>query len=118
MNPEVKFFEVRDSGTHIPVMCVRFSILDLPERQQHIARRGGWGPLQYGLYYIKLAYPQTQFDAYEWSDRTNQAAHLWIEGHWNELEDGALIDVRVCLDESDTPCESDYLELESKSYRN
>jgi hypothetical protein len=47
------------------------------------------------------------YDAFEWGDRTFFNAHQFIEKNWNELPNGALIDVRHILGETDSPCETE-----------
>jgi hypothetical protein len=39
-------------------------------------------------------------DAYHWGDRTMQTAHIYIDEHFAELNDGDVIDVEFILGES------------------
>jgi hypothetical protein len=46
---------------------------------------------------------RAEYDPYAWDDRTYHTAHLHIQFAWDELPNGALIDVRVLLGENDKP---------------
>ena len=101
MPAETKFFQVRDRGTNTPVMCVRFHGSAMDGRPGEIARRAGWGS-EPATIYIKLASGEAAHDLTDWSDRTNLYAHAHICDHWEELGDGAVIDVEFILGESET----------------
>jgi len=106
MAPEVKFFQVRDHATNIPVMCVRFANFMCSPKEASILARAGWGRNP-ATYYVKIAggSPMTQYDSIDWNGRTNQLAHRYIEEHWDELPSGSVVDVRVIAGEAETPAE-------------
>lgn len=107
---ETKVFEVRDEATNIPMLAV-LCVCQEPGRERAILRRAGYladpGPdacvLMTPLYGGKKA----EYDEYAWGDRTFSAAHGYIIDHWDELNSGDLIDVRVVLGEADKPCATD-----------
>jgi hypothetical protein len=101
---ETKIFEVRDAGTFIPVLAVRIRKGEC--RPGRLAWRAGYNqpcilltPLEGGR--------KACCDAYDHGGRTLPAAHQHIEAHWDTLEDGALIDVRVVLGEAAEPCKTE-----------
>ena len=42
-------------------------------------------------------------DPYVWGGRTYPVAHKYIYEHWDELEDGSVVDVQFILGERATP---------------
>ena len=46
-------------------------------------------------------------DPYDWANyrdmRTKGTAHHYIENHWADLKDGAVVDVQFILRETDAP---------------
>jgi hypothetical protein len=98
---ETKFFEVRDEGTFIPVFAIKVSRAD-----GYLARRAGYGedpcvmlgPLTDGA---------CRSDPYGHTGRTYPVAHKYIEEHFDELEDGAVVDVRFILGEATAPATSE-----------
>ena len=92
-----KTIELRDRMTFIPAIAILVSGDD-----GYLARRAGYerpcvlfgrldgnGPLR--------------CDAFEWNDRTYHVAHLYIEEHFSELPDGAVVDVAFILGETTEP---------------
>jgi hypothetical protein len=53
------------------------------------------------------------YDAYEWPGdvRTFRAAHLYVEEHFDEIEDGAVVDVEFILGETAEPKVSERIEV-------
>jgi len=104
VNPEVKFFQVRDRGTNISVMCVRFYATALDGLPGVIARRVGWGS-EPGTFYLKLSGTDNVgcSEWTHWSDRTNRAAHAYISREWMGLKSGDVVDVEFILEESEAP---------------
>lgn len=100
---ESKLIEIRDRGTFIPAMAVQISAAD-----GYLARRAGFGthPL---VYLIHMEGERCAYDPYTWpeSPRTMRIAHEYIERHWDELSDGAVVDVEYALDESAEPKRSE-----------
>lgn len=46
---------------------------------------------------------RAHYDPYDWGDRTWQVAHDYIARHWDELVDGAVVDVEYVLGETAEP---------------
>ena len=99
MPHDLKFFELRDEATCIPIFAIRLSRFDGP-----IARRAGYGAAAVILSDL-CGGRRANVDAYDWGDRTFRTAHMYIEKHWAELTDGQVVDVRVILGETKTPAE-------------
>ena len=101
---EVKMLEVRDSGTFIPVLCIR----PVPdnEGQRYLLRRDGYrgNSDESCIIIVKAQCRGCSYDPYNWSgdSRTMPNAHAYIEKHWHDLRDGDVIDVEYILGESDT----------------
>ncbi len=106
---ETKTFEIRDESTHIPVLCVK--LIAQNERDRYILARAGYvdEPHHY-ITMIDLAgeYGKATSDPFRWSNgRTFQVAHQHIEDNWNELENGAVIDVEFILGITSSPKRSE-----------
>lgn len=114
-----KLFEIRDSGTFIPVMATLMLPSAEPELGELVAaeyreardaecyllRRAGYGfekPLVMVCRLEQSGFRQAAYDCYEWGQqcRTMMIAHQWIEGHWPELNSGDVIDVEFILEET------------------
>lgn len=94
---ETKFFEVRDSGTHIPIMA---TLLTKGESWWcYQMRRAGWGPETKQVFVVvNLLTMESQYDNQEWkSRRTMPNAHRFIEENWETLTSGDVIDVEYIL---------------------
>lgn len=106
---EIKLLEIRDRATFMPMFA--FSTVSDLEGQHYLLRRAGFGPdsdlVMFG--YLE-GRGKTLYDPYDWNDRTKQAAHQYIQQHWNELKNGDVIDVEFILKESDKPKISERLE--------
>lgn len=100
---QVKAFEVRDRLTFIPVFAIKPRSAN--DAQAYLLRRCGWGPT--GVIVGRLSDGAGQSDPYSWGCRTMTAAHDWIEQQFDNLEDGAVIDVEHILGETDTPKRSE-----------
>lgn len=89
-----KLLEVRDRATFIPVMATRISRDD-----GYLARRAGFGehPM---IILTKLTDIDSEYDAYAWGNRTMTVAHNYIDAHFDDLKDGAVVDVEFILGES------------------
>lgn len=105
---EVKTFEIRDHGTFIAAVAVKFDPVSGDERPDWLFRRGGWSPDCPPIVLMHLGSQESQADPERWrSPRTMPTAHNHMYEHWDSLHDGELIDVRVLLKESEEPCESE-----------
>jgi len=99
---QIKFFEVRDSATCIPVMCVDITCDNSNERQDWLIRKGGFGPFMTYVYYTSMTNHKTQHDPYAWGDRTHTTAHDYILRNWEKLKGGEVIDVEYIRGEAQT----------------
>lgn len=96
--PQIKFFEVRDRGTFMPVMATFFNGGESP-----LLRSAGYGAAQDYTILTKFDGVKSQYDPYEWpsNPRTMREAHLFIEkSNWGDLQDGQVIDVEFVLGET------------------
>ena len=100
-----KLFEIRDSATFIPVMA---TTMDAHENQAQswLLRRAGFVDVSDpSIRYILLCRffggrGECYCDPHSWSGRTMVTAHEYIIRHWNQLEDGDVIDVEFILGET------------------
>lgn len=91
-----KLFEIRDRATFISAMAIQVSGAD-----GYLMRRAGFeSPM---VYLVALATERCCYDPYNWGNRTMNAAHLFIAEHFDELHDGAVVDVEFILGESSAP---------------
>ena len=104
---EIKTFEIRDAGTFIPALAVKMRPMD--ERDRFLLSRAGYGlSPQSQEKYIMLVMLETERCAYaphNWPGgaRTMPVAHEYIEEHFDELENGAVVDVEFILGLSAEP---------------
>lgn len=115
MAHETKVIEIRDEGTCIPALAVRL-VGGFETRVGRLLRRAGYSPEEQRpkgfpacVLLTRANGGRSEYDPYEWGDRTWSTAHHWLTEHWDDIEDGGLVDVRVALGESATPCESEVL---------
>ena len=100
---ETKALEIRDTGTFIAALAVNMN--PICPKQYALLRRCGYacdGEPNVILTNLDGNGKATN-DPYEWGDRTYATAHHWIIDHWNELEDGDVVDVSFILGETKTP---------------
>ena len=98
-----KALEIRDEGTFIPVLAVDMNAEN--ESQRYLLRRCGYpcdGHPNIILTNLNGSGKATN-DPYEWGGRTYLVAHNYIIDHWDELEDGDVVDVSFILGESKEP---------------
>lgn len=96
MTKDVKFLEIRDKDTFIPVMAIEVSRND-----GYLARRAGFGSPC--VFLVTLVTEKCRYDPYEWSDRTMCMAHQHIDRNFDRLHDGDVIDVEYLLGETGAP---------------
>ena len=107
-----KAFEIRDEGTFIPALGVdmnpaageHFTPKEM-EAQRYLLRRCGYpcdGRPNVILTCLDGSGKATNAP-YEWGGRTWPVAHNYIIENWNELADGAVVDVEFILGESTEP---------------
>jgi len=106
---EVKFFEVRDKGTFIPVVCLYGNMVETEEPERWLLARAGWVEDQTFCYLAPLTgRNEIHYDPYKWQgSRTFAVAHEHIRENWGELENGSVIDVEFILGLTDAPKESE-----------
>ncbi len=100
---EVKVLEIRDTGTFIPVICLR-PVPDSKE-QEYLLRRDGYSGRadERCVIMIDAQCRGASYDPYDWGDRTKKTAHQFVQDNWNLLRDGDVIDVEFILGESKEP---------------
>jgi hypothetical protein len=93
---KVKLFEVRDRMTLVPAMAIQVSGAD-----GWLMRRAGFeSPM---VYLVKLATEECKYDPYNWNCNTMRYAHHYIQEHFDELEDGQVIDAEFIRGERPAP---------------
>lgn len=102
--------EIRDAGTFIPALAVDMNPTDETCREQrYLLRRCGY-PCDGRPNVIVTRLDGNGYatnDPYAWGGRTWPVAHNWIIDHWDELEDGSVVDVEFILGERAEPKRSE-----------
>ena len=111
---QIKLFEIRDSGTFIPAMAIKLGARD--GKDFYLLRRAGYG-LNLGAYVLMAKLdggngPLT-CDPYDWSSNTMRLAHNYVQAHFDELENGQVVDVQFIVGNSAAPKKS---EQENETY--
>lgn len=104
---EVKFFEVRDAGTFMPVLGLRpipKSAADL-----YLCHRAGFVGARV-VCLIPLERKDWTWDPHKWPSRTLSVAHEYIQRFWSTLPSGSVIDVEFILGITKTPKQSESVE--------
>lgn len=97
---ETKIVEIRDRSTFVGALAMRMSSDD--PTQAYYLRRTGY---EHGTIVLMSLNDQVATaDVYEWPNlrpgmRTMQVAHEWIERHFDEVQNGDVIDVEYILGE-------------------
>lgn len=100
-----KAIEIRDRATFVPAIAI--STAPANEGQRYLLRRSGYAPDGHTIILVKLSEPSANYDVYQWDSRTMQIAHSWIEKHFSEIEDGAVVDVQHIIGETAEPKRSE-----------
>lgn len=98
---QVKLFEVRDRMTFLSVFAI--STREANQGQGYLLGRCGFESGDAVILGYLNGERNSSADAYHWNDRTMQSAHLYIEKHFYELNDGDVVDVEFILGETDKP---------------
>ncbi len=106
---QTKTFEIRDSGTFIPVLATKMR--PDTEQDRYLFGRTGYGLTadEQAKYVIVVKIDGSGFganyDPYSWPGgaRTMREAHHYIIDKFDELESGAVIDVQFILGETESP---------------
>lgn len=103
-----KCLEIRDEATCIPALAIRMqSANDVEDR---FLWRCGYPRDGRGVVLMRLDDQKATSDAYGWGmARTMGAAHLYIEQHFDTLDEGAVVDVRVLLGEAPVPATAEII---------
>lgn len=103
---ETRTVEIRDRHTFIPAVAVKLASTNAAQR--YLLGRCGYAIGRPYVLLAKLADGEGRSDPYDWvGSRTMQAAHLWILEHFDEIEDGAVVDVEHILGETPAPKRSE-----------
>ena len=97
---ETKLFEIRDSGTFIPVAAVRIVNAGTGSTRSWLLERAGWAPHTGPVHLFRLDEAGTgHTDPLEWGSqtRTMPVAHDHIIKAWDSLLPGDVIDVEFIL---------------------
>ena len=106
----MKFFEVRDSATFIPVVAVRASASAVVEGW--LLARAGWAFGEHPIHVFRLDERGRGFsDPEEWGTQTRTmiVAHRHIIERWDALASGDVIDVGYILGLREEPKTSERL---------
>lgn len=98
---KAKVLELRDAGTFLPLLAVDINPDD--EQQRYLMRRCGYscsGEPNVVIVKLSANSDPASNDPYSWGGRTFPVAHHWILEHWNELQDGDVVDVEFILGET------------------
>jgi len=95
---EMKTFEIRDRATMIPALAIR--VAGGPD--DRLIWHAGFGPDRPLVILVFLTRMECQWDPHSWPSgaRTMPIAHQHIQDHWDDLPDGAVIDVEYLLGET------------------
>ena len=104
-----KLFEIRDAGTCITAIGIKTEPTAWYE--EPFLKRSGWG--NNSVILIKVnGETRAEYDPFAWrndNSRTMFQAHLYIQEHFDELNDYNVIDVEYILGIRETPKESEIL---------
>ena len=108
-----KTFEIRDRATTIPILAIRLDPVD--ERDRWLLMRSGFGetPEAQRLYVVLVQIAggvgRATSDPYGWASgaRTLPVAHNHIIMHFDDLANGAVVDVEFLLGETPEPKRSE-----------
>jgi len=108
---QFKILEIRDEGTHIPVLAVRM-LAENDVQRYYVHGRCGYPKDGSGIVVMHLDNQKATVDPYDWPSmgfgtRTMGNAHNFIYENFDKLSDGDVVDVRMILGETKEPVESD-----------
>ena len=96
---KLKILEIRDEGTHVPVMAIQMLAED-EVQAWYVHDRCGHPRDGSGVGLVKLSDGDGKFDPHGWGGRTMPVAHNYIIDHFAELNDGDVVDVQHILGET------------------
>jgi len=95
---ETKLFELRDRATFIPIFAMQMGSEVGSERW--LLSCGGYGMDNPLIMVGRLQGGPSNYNYYNWSDRTFSTAHKYIAKNFDSLETGDVIDVEFILGET------------------
>lgn len=104
---EIKTIEIRDAGTFIPAFAVRGGARN--EAERYLWGRAGFGKTpgdqERHVVLVHLQTMRAGYDEYEISPgtRTLAAALVHLREHWDEIENGQVIDLEFIHGLRETP---------------
>jgi hypothetical protein len=90
----IKALEIRDRQTFIPAL----GILIPSDHKIYVINRSGFQGRY--IFLMHLTDNIMNYDWSLWNNRTMSQAHLWLNKHWDEVENEGVIDVEYILGES------------------
>ena len=99
--------EIRDRGTFVPMVAVKMTSEN--EAEGYLLRRSGFSDTNPLILLTRMGGGEASYDPYSWGDRTFHVAHKYIQEHFDELNDGDVVDVEYIL------CETGVCKLSEKS---
>lgn len=96
---ENKVLEIRDAGTHIPALAIKM-LAQTNVQAWYVHGRMGYPKDGSCIAVIMLNDCDGNCDPYAWTNRTMAHAHHYIYEHFDELNDGDVIDVEFILGQS------------------
>ena len=110
---QIKFFEIRDEGTCIPALAIEMCA-DERVGERFLWRCGYPSPTngRPSVVLMRLGDQKATSDPYDWpaltgDRRTMPHAHDHIINNFSTLENGAVVDVRVILGETEEPARAE-----------
>ena len=95
----IKFLEIRDTATFIPVIAIDCSLTGNPYND-YLLQRAGYGQERCILLTRLSGHGPAEYDPYSWNDRTYHIAHDFIYENWDVICDAEVIDVEFILGET------------------
>lgn len=110
-----KILEIRDEATCIPAMAIKMEA-ENSVQDYYLHRRSGYPRDGSGIILMHLGSQRATVDPYDWGSlgygpRTMPYAHNYIEQHFEKLEEGDVVDVRVILGEKQAPARSERFDV-------
>ena len=100
-----KIFEIRDGSFYIPVLATATNM----ENCDYLVEAYHWKYANYKQYSPLVIVTQinsnplkSAYSPDEWTSKTMQIAHEYIEENFNDLKSGAVIDIQYILGETNT----------------
>jgi hypothetical protein len=103
---KTKIIEIRDRATCIPALVIRMEAGN--EIQRYYFRCTGFGNFA-DVILMRLSDQFATCDSYRWgsASRTMGCAHRWLNLHWDDIEEGGVLDIEYILGETQAPKQSE-----------